>query len=88
MLVDYLQKVPIFGSTLKKSESLRSSGVSKDLALAADLPVIAIVAADKAALVTGHRMRLHDLRGSSALAYQADIALILSGKYDIVAATT
>lgn len=86
VLVDYLQKVPIFGSTHVEEERVTEvvEGL-KDLALAADLPVIAIVAADKAALVTGHRMRLHDLRGSSALAYEADIALILNGKYDIVA---
>ena len=30
-------------------------------------------------------MRVHDLRGSSALAYEADIVLILNDKYDVVA---
>jgi replicative DNA helicase len=30
-------------------------------------------------------MRVHDLRGSSALAYESDVVLILNDKYDIVA---
>ncbi len=86
VLVDYLQKVPLTGSTLGEDERVTLVVEAlKDLALAADVPVIAIVAAEKSALVSGHRMRLHDLRGSSALAYEADVALILNGKYDIVA---
>ena len=36
-------------------------------------------------LVAGQRMRVNDLRGSSALAYEADVVLILNDKYDIVA---
>ena len=46
---------------------------------------IAVAAADKASLGAGRRMRIHDLRGSSALAYESDIVLILSEKVDIVA---
>ena len=49
------------------------------------MPVVAIVAADKSSLVAGRRMRVNDLRGSSALAYEADVVLILNDKYDIVA---
>ena len=30
-------------------------------------------------------MRVHDLRGSSALAYEADTVLMLNNKYDVVA---
>ena len=86
VLVDYLQKVPVPGNAHVEEERVTEvvEGL-KDLALAADLPVVAIVAAEKSALVSGHRMRLHDLRGSSALAYEADVALILNGKYDVVA---
>jgi replicative DNA helicase len=47
--------------------------------------VLAVVAADKSALVSGKRLRIHDLRGSSALAYEPDIVLIMNEKYDIVA---
>lgn len=86
VLVDYLQKVAVPGNPHVEEERVTQVVEAlKDLALAADVPVIAIVAAEKAALVSGHRMRLHDLRGSSALAYEADVALILNGKYDVVA---
>ena len=86
VLVDYLQKVPVPGNVHVEQERVTEvvEGL-KDLALASDLPVVAIVAAEKSALVSGHRMRLSDLRGSSALAYEADVALILNGKYDVVA---
>jgi len=57
----------------------------KDLAIDASVPVLAIVAADKIGLETGRRMRVNHLRGSSALAYEADVVLILNSKYDIVA---
>ncbi|MGH3357026.1 MAG: hypothetical protein ACRDOJ_14100, partial [Nocardioidaceae bacterium] len=33
----------------------------------------------------GRRMRVQNLRGSSALAYEADIVLIMNDKYDVVA---
>lgn len=86
VLVDYLQKVPAPGDPPTEEERVtRIVEGLKDLALGADVPVVAVVAAEKAALVSGRRMRLHDLRGSSALAYEADIALILNGKYDVVA---
>ena len=48
------------------------------------MPVLAISAADKAAHAAGHRMRIHDLRGSSALAYEADVVLIVNDKVDVV----
>jgi len=57
----------------------------KDLALEVAAPVVAIVAAEKGSLQAGKRMRVHDLRGSSALAYEADVVLILNDKYDVVA---
>jgi replicative DNA helicase len=86
VLVDYLQKVPTPGGPVNEDE--RATMVVeqlKDLALDLEVPVIAIVAAEKASLVAGHRMRIHDLRGSSSLAYEADIVLIINDKYDIVA---
>ena len=57
----------------------------KDLALDMSIPVLATVAADKKGLAAGKRMRVQDLRGSSALAYEPDIVLILNDKYDVVA---
>ncbi len=35
--------------------------------------------------MAGKRMRTNHLRGSSALAYEADIVLVLNNKFDIVA---
>ena len=86
VLVDYLQKVPVPG--LAGGEDERVSVVVerlKDMALELQVPVLAIVAAEKGSLASGKRMRVHDLRGSSALAYESDVVLLLNDKYDIVA---
>jgi replicative DNA helicase len=56
----------------------------KDLALAEDVPIVAVVAADREGL-RAQRVRMHHLRGSSALAYESDVTLILNNKYRIVA---
>ena len=84
VLVDYLQKVPIRDARDGDPVTAAAEGL-KELALEASLPVVAVAAADKASLGAGRRMRIHDLRGSSALAYESDIVLILSEKVDIVA---
>ena len=85
VLVDYLQKVPRPGT--EEDEATRITVVTeqlKDLAMESECPVIAIAAADRESLGAGHRMRTRDLRGSSALAYEADVVLILSSKENIV----
>ena len=56
----------------------------KDIALSEEVPMIAIVAADKEGLKAS-RLRNFHLRGSSAINYEADIILILNEKYHIVA---
>lgn len=84
VLVDYLQKVPVREARDGDTMAAAAEGL-KELALQAGLPVVAVAAADKASLGAGRRMRIHDLRGSSALAYESDIVLILSEKVDIVA---
>ncbi|NUO34708.1 MAG: AAA family ATPase [Dermatophilaceae bacterium] len=84
VLVDYLQKVPIREAREDDAVTAAAEGL-KELALQAGVPVVAVAAADKASLGAGRRMRIHDLRGSSALAYESDIVLILSEKVDIVA---
>jgi replicative DNA helicase len=86
VLVDYLQKVPVPGATMNEDERVTLIVEQlKDLALDLSVPVIAIVAAEKGSLAPGKRMRVHDLRGSSALAYEADVVLNLNDKYDVVA---
>lgn len=85
VLVDYLQKMPLAG--FAGDETARVTVVTetmKDLSLELECPIVCIAAADREALGAGHRMRTRDLRGSSALAYEADLVLILSSKENIV----
>ncbi len=86
VVVDYLQKVRVPGGSPVEDERVtRVVEGLKDLALDLDIPVLAVVAADKEGLSAGKRMRVNNLRGSSALAYEADTVLILNNKYDVVA---
>jgi replicative DNA helicase len=86
VIVDYLQKVHVDGNIPEEDERVTQvvEGL-KDMALDEDVPVLAIVAADKAGIQQGKRMRVNNMRGSSALAYEADTVLILNDKYDVVA---
>ena len=83
LIIDYLQKVAADGATETDRVTVVVEAL-KDLALSLELPVLAIVAADNAG-ISGGRVRLHHLRGSSALAYEADVALMLNDKYASVA---
>jgi len=85
VIVDYLQKVPMFPEPNTETEKVTVvvNGL-KDIALAEQVGMIAIVAADKEGLKAS-RLRNHHLRGSSAINYEADIILILNEKYHIVA---
>jgi replicative DNA helicase len=83
ILVDYLQKVPVPGAAEDERITAAAEGL-KDLALEMEVPIVCVAAADKSSLGAGHRMRTHDLRGTSSLAYEADIVLILSDKVDVV----
>ncbi len=85
LFVDYLQKVPVIPEPAEETEKVTRivSGL-KDIALAQEIPVVAIVAADREGL-KAKRLRNHHLRGSSAINYESDIILILNDKYNIVA---
>jgi replicative DNA helicase len=85
VFVDYLQKVPLIPEPGSESEKVTIvvNGL-KDIALAEQVGMVAIVAADKEGLKAA-RLRNHHLRGSSAINYEADIILILNEKYHIVA---
>ncbi len=85
VVVDYLQKVFVPQMPLEDERVTVVVEGLKDLALDLEVPVLAIVAADKEGLGPGRRVRVHHLRGSSALAYEADIVLMLNDKYEIVA---
>jgi replicative DNA helicase len=86
VVVDYLQKVAVpHGPELEQERVTVVVEGLKDLALQEELPVLAVVAADTEGITSGRRMRVHHLRGSSALAYEADVVLLLNDKYDVVA---
>ncbi len=85
LFIDYLQKVPVIPEPNDEAEKVtRVVGGLKDIALALEVPVVAIVAADREGL-KAKRLRNHHLRGSSAINYESDIILILNDKYHIVA---
>ena len=85
VIVDYLQKVPQIPEPDNETEKVTYvvNGL-KDIALAEEVPMVSIVAADKEGLKAS-RLRNFHLRGSSAINYEADIILILNEKYHIVA---
>ena len=85
VVVDYMQKVPMYPEPNTESEKVTFivNGL-KDIALSEQVPLISIVAADKEGL-KAQRLRNHHLRGSSAINYEADIILIVNEKYHIVA---
>jgi replicative DNA helicase len=84
LFVDYLQKVSVRPEPPDESEKVtRITEALKDLALTHKIPIVSVVAADREGLKS-RRLRLHHLRGSSALAYECDVALILNDKFNCV----
>jgi replicative DNA helicase len=84
LFVDYLQKVPVLGEATDEAERVtRVAEGLKELALRRSIAVVAVSAADQAGLVD-RRLHLHHLRGSTALAYEADVVLVLNEKLGIV----
>ena len=84
VFVDYLQKVAVGGARTSEADRVTTVVEAlKDAALEAQVPIVAIVAADKPGL--HGRTHLAELRGSTALAYEADVALLLAAKWDVVA---
>jgi replicative DNA helicase len=84
LIVDYLQKVAVRPEPADEAEKVtRIVEGLKDLALRHDAAVLALVAADWDGVRTG-RLRMHHLRGSSALAYECDVAVMMSEKHRAV----
>lgn len=85
VFVDYLQKVAIHPERATDESEKVTIVVEglKDIALALGVPVWAIVAADREGL-KANRLHLYHLRGSSALDYECDIAVIMNNKYHIL----
>jgi hypothetical protein len=86
VIVDYLQKVYVpHGPPVEDDRITVVVEGLKDLALDLDVPVLAVAAGDKQGISSGRRMRTSHLRGSSAVAYEADCVLMLNNKFDVVA---
>ncbi len=83
--IDYLQKIPMPGSPNEEERITAVVEQVKDMTLDFDVPVLCVVASDKEGISSGKRMRVNHMRGSSALAYEADTVLMLNNKYDVVA---
>lgn len=84
LVVDYLQKVAVRPEPPDEPEKVRriTEGL-KELALTYEATVVAVTAADRAAL-DARRVRLHHLRGSSAIAYEADVVVLMNDKFQCV----
>ncbi len=85
LVVDYLQKIPVDRRELgpEVDETTYLTQNLKELAMTTGTHVIALAASDRAGLQST-RMRFEDLRGSSALQYEADIGIIFNNKFAIV----
>lgn len=85
LFVDYIQKVPVVPEPEREGERVKrvAEGL-KELALTKHVAVVAVAAADAAGL-DARRLRLRHMRGSTALAYEADAAVILNDKLAVVA---
>jgi replicative DNA helicase len=85
VFVDYLQKVAVYPERPRDENDKVTMIVEglKDIALSLDVPVWSIVAADREGLKS-KRIHLFHLRGSSALDYESDIAIIMNNKYTIL----
>jgi replicative DNA helicase len=86
LVVDYVQKVPVAGASDEAERVTRAAGGLKELALACDVAVVAGVAADRDGLVA-RRLRMQHLRGSTALAHEADVVMTLNEKWSSVSKT-
>ena len=84
LVVDYIQKIPLRREATEEAEAttVLAHGL-KELALATGTQVLGIAASDRLGL-RAKRMRLSDMRGSSALQYEADIGMVLNNKHSIV----
>lgn len=86
VFIDYLQKIAVHPERPRDENDKVTIIVEglKDIAMTLDVPVFSIVAADREGLKS-KRIHLYHLRGSSALDYESDIALIMNNKYQILA---
>lgn len=84
LFVDYVQKIATrTPHTDESGQSIEAIESLKELALREEIVVVAIVAAETQGL-RAQRLRLEHLLTSAAIAYEADIIMLMNEKYDIV----
>jgi replicative DNA helicase len=85
LFVDYLQKIEPDNDALVTEDDRMTEVVQalKQIALEYGVAVVAIAAADKSG-IQSPRLRLSHFRGSSALMYEADIAVIMNDKWQVI----
>jgi len=83
LFVDFLQKIPVVERTTDVERITQAAAELKEIAVAHDIAVVAIVAGDQPGL-SARRLRLHQLRGSAGLAFEADVILMMNDKHTAV----
>ena len=85
LFVDYLQKIPLHPEPDTESEKVtRTVEALKDLALDAHVPVVLLSAVDADGM-RANRQRMYHLRGSSAIAFESDVVVMMNDKHKAVA---
>jgi replicative DNA helicase len=80
LFVDYLQKVPLHPEPATEAEKVtRTVEALKELALEQHVPVVLLSAVDAEGM-RASRIRMYHLRGSSAIAFESDVILMLNSK--------
>lgn len=82
VIVDFLQKVP-HAETDELSRVASIAQGLKEIALESHVAVLAIVASDASGLNI-RRLRMHHLNGASGIGYEADLLMLLNGKFTAV----
>ncbi len=80
LFIDYLQKVPVHSATSLAERVYMATEGLKEIATSQDITVVALASAD-ASGIGQNRLRMEHLRGSDALAHEADVAMILNEKW-------
>jgi replicative DNA helicase len=84
VFVDYLQKIPLHPEPETEAEKVtRTVEGLKDLALELAVPVVLLSAVDAEGM-QANRLRMYHLRGSSAIAFESDVILMLNDKHKAV----
>ncbi len=85
LFVDYLQKIPLEPEPPTESEKVtRTVEALKDLALDANIPLVLLSAVDADGM-RANRLRMYHLRGSSAIAFESDVVVMMNDKHKAVA---